>query len=156
MRRYYSYPYKAEPLNFPSEPFARKFATLVIILCMILVIFNLVAHIVFDPKKVAERKVEELAKDYYENYYYDSFVASLNDEDYSTAFLTYHDYGFPRVYLRELLLFDNGRHADYHGYFDGDYYCNTNHTYIQITPQPPYEKTDYTVEYKYDCQWNVE
>ena len=42
------------------------------------------------------------------------------------------------------------------GYFDGDYYCNTNHTYIQITPQPPYEKTDYTVEYKYDCQWNVE
>ena len=155
MRRYYSYPYQAEPLRFPVEPIARKFVAVVIFACIFLVFFNLAAHAVLDPKKMAENELQALAKDYYENYYYDSFTADLTAEDFATAFLTYHDYGFPKVYLRELLLFDDGRHANYRGYFDGQYYCNTNHTYIQIFPQPPYGKKDYTVEYKYECYWNT-
>ena len=69
MRRYYSYPYKAEPLHFPIEPIARKFTTLAIILCIGLVFFNLGAHAVFDPKKLAEDELQRLAKDYYENYH---------------------------------------------------------------------------------------
>ncbi len=133
----------------------RKFTTFAIILCICLVFFNLGAHAIFNPERVAEEKIEELAKDYYENYYYDIFVSGLPEEDYATAFLTYHDYGFQRIYLRELLLFDNGRHADYRGYFDGQYFCNTNHTSIQIFPYPPYGKTDYEVKYTYDCWWNA-
>ena len=154
MRRYYSYPYKAEPLNFPLEPFARKFTTIAIILCMALVFFNVGAHAVLDPKRVSINKIEELARDYYENYYYDSFVANLPEEDFQTAFTTYSEYGFPRVYLRELLLFDDGRHAADRAYFDGEYFCNTNHTSVIILPTAPFNKTDYTLKYEYDCWWN--
>ncbi len=154
MRRYYSYPYKATPLNFPIEPFARKFSTFAVITCLALVFFNFGAHIVLDPKRVSTNKIEELARDYYENYYYDSFVGSIPEEDFNTAFMTYSEYGFPRVYLRELLLFDNGRHADDRAYFDGEYYCNTNHTSVIIMPTPPFGKKDYEIKYEYECWWN--
>ena len=154
MRRYYSYPYKAEPLNFPSEPFARTFSTIAIIACLFLVFFNAGAHIILDPKRVSMNKIEELARDYYENYYYDSFVSSIPEEDFDTAFITYSEYGFPRVYLRELLLFDDGRHEKDRAYFDGEYYCNTNHTSVTILPVFPYGKKDYEINYNYDCWWN--
>ena len=154
MRRYYSYPYQAQPLSFPAEPFARKFTTATIILCLALVIFNAGAHAVLDPKRVTMNKVEELTADYYENYYYDQFTDGMSDEDFAAAFMTYSEYGFPRVYLRELLLFDDGRHSDARAYFDGQYYCNTNHTSITIVPEYPYGKKDYHVNYDYECWWN--
>lgn len=153
MRRYYSYPYKAEPLHFPIEPIARKFTTLAIILCIGLVFFNLGAHAVFDPKKLAEDELQRLAKDYYENYYYDVFTQKIPESDYELAFTTYSEYGFPKTYLRELLLFDDGRNAKSRAYFDGQYYCNTNQTAIQIIPYPPYGRTDYEVKYTYDCEY---
>ncbi|MBO7720505.1 hypothetical protein J6S35_02630 [Candidatus Saccharibacteria bacterium] len=153
MRRYYSYPYKAEPLHFPIEPIARKFTTLAIILCIGLVFFNLGAHAVFDPKKLAEDELQRLAKDYYENYYYDVFTQKIPESDYALAFTTYSEYGFPKTYLRELLLFDDGRNAKSRAYFDGQYYCNTNQTAIQIIPYPPYGRTDYEVKYTYDCEY---
>lgn len=154
MRRYYSYPYKAEPLHFPLEPFARRFATLVIILCLSLVFFNLGAHAILDPKRVAESEMEKIAKDYYENYYYDEFVNSVPEGELNIAFATYTDYGFPRVYLRDLLLFDNGRHAASRAYFESQYACNTNRTAIQIVPYAPFGKTDYRINYFYDCEYN--
>lgn len=153
MRRYYSYPYQAEPLRFPIEPIARKFTTAVIFVCIFLVFFNLVAHAVLDPQKLAENEMQRLAKDYYENYYYDAFISSLPDEDYSIAFTTYSEYGFPKVYLRELLLFDDGRHTDSRQYFEGQYLCNTNRTSITIIPYAPFGRTDYEVKYDYDCEW---
>ncbi|MDO5475415.1 MAG: hypothetical protein Q4F61_03485, partial [Candidatus Saccharibacteria bacterium] len=65
----------------------------------------------------------------------------------------YTDYGFPKIYLRELLLFDNGRHASSRAYFENDYACNTNTTAIQIIPYAPFGKTDYTINYIYDCKY---
>lgn len=156
MRRYYSYPYKAEPLHFPLEPFARIFTTCVIVLCIVLVFFNLGAHAILDPKRMAENEFEALAKDYYENYYYDEFVKNVPEDELAMAFQTYTDYGFPRVYLRELLLFDNSRHADSRALFEGQYVCNTNNTAIQIVPYAPFGKTDYKVNYFYDCNYQYD
>ncbi len=153
MRRYYSYPYKAEPLHFPVEPIARKFTAVAIFVCIGLVFFNLAAHAVLDPQKLAEGELEMLAKDYYENYYYDVFTNSLPDEDYLVAFTTYSEYGFPKVYLRELLLFDDGKHAESRPYFEGQYLCNTNRTSVTIIPYAPFGRTDYEVRYSYDCEW---
>ena len=153
MRRYYSYPYKAEPLHFPIEPIARKFTILAIVVGIGLVFFNLGAHAIFDPKKLAENELQRLAKDYYENYYYDVFTQKIPEGDFNLAFTTYSEYGFPKTYLRELLLFDDGRNATSRAYFDGQYYCNTNQTAIQIIPYPPYGRTDYEVKYTYDCEY---
>ena len=154
MRRYYSYPYKAEPLHFPLEPFARKFSTFAIILCLLLVFFNLGAHAILDPKRMAENEMQKIAKDYYENYYYDQFIQNVPENELDIAFATYTDYGFPRVYLRELLLFDNSRHASSRPYFEGQYTCNTNTTAIKIIPYAPFGKTDYEIEYIYDCKYD--
>ncbi|MBR3264306.1 hypothetical protein IKF94_03735 [Candidatus Saccharibacteria bacterium] len=153
MRRYYSYPYKAEPLRFPVEPIARKFTVVAIFVCLALVFFNVAAHAVLDPKKLAENELQSLAKDYYENYYYDVFTEQLPESDYLVAFTTYSEYGFPKVYLRELLLFDDSRHADSRPYFEGQYSCNTNRTSVTIIPYAPYGRTDYEVKYDYDCEW---
>ena len=57
MRRYYSYPYQAEPLRFPVEPIARKFVAVAIFVCLFLVFFNLAAHAALDPKKMAENDI---------------------------------------------------------------------------------------------------
>lgn len=153
MRRYYSYPYKAEPLHFPLEPIARKFVAASIFVCIFLVFFNLAAHAVLDPKKMAENELQALAKDYYENYYYDTFTENLPEEDYLVAFTTYSEYGFPKVYLRELLLFDDAKHADSRAYFEGQYLCNTNRTGVVFVPHAPFGRTDYEVKYTYDCEW---
>lgn len=153
MRRYYSYPYKAEPLHFPVEPIARKFTAVAIFVCIALVFFNLAAHAALDPQKLAESELEMISKDYYENYYYDLFTSKLPEEDYVVALTTYSEYGLPMVYLRELLLFDEGRHADSRSYFEGQYYCNTNRTGVRIIPHPPFGKTDYELKFTYDCEW---
>ena len=94
-----------------------------------------------------------LAKDYYENYYYDVFTENLPEEDYLVAFTTYSEYGFPKVYLRELLLFNDAKHASSRGYFEGQYLCNTNRTGVTFIPYAPYGRTDYEIKYTYDCEW---
>ncbi|MBR2589052.1 hypothetical protein IKE84_01800 [Candidatus Saccharibacteria bacterium] len=154
LKRYYSYPEQPEPLNFPAEPIAHIFSILAIIICLVLVFGNVAVRIIFDPERAAKRELENIAKDYYENYYYDSFTENTPEDELAVALQTYTDYGFPPVYLRQLLLFDNGRHEDSRSYFTGQYFCNTNHTSVTYIPKPPYGKTDYEAVYKYDCEWN--
>ncbi|MBQ3309474.1 hypothetical protein IJG78_02240 [Candidatus Saccharibacteria bacterium] len=155
LKRYYSYPEQPEPLNFPVEPIAHGFSVFVILLCLFLVFGNAIAHVVFNPETAAKRELEKLAKDYYENYYYDSFTENTPESELAIAFQSYEDYGFPPVYLRQLLLFDDERHAESRSYFSGQYFCNTNHTSVTFLPHAPYGKTDYTVNYKYDCEWDI-
>lgn len=142
-----------EPLEFPMEPIARIFAKCTIFICLFLVFGNLAANAYYNPERAAVRETEYLAKDYYENYYYDQLVTANSDKSLADIFGKYEETGFPRVYLRELLLFDNGRHAAERGFYTDSYVCNTNHTAIIITPYRPYGKTDYKVKYEYECQW---
>lgn len=155
LKRYYSYPEAPEPLHFPIEPIAHAFSVFAIILCLVLVFGNVAARIIFDPERAAKRELESIARDYYENYYYDIFTESLPEDELALALQTYSDYGFPPVYLRQLLLFDNERHAASRSYFDGQYFCNTNHTSVTYLPRAPYGKTDYTMTYKYECNWDT-
>lgn len=181
--RYYSYPHKAEPLRFEMGLVARRFAIFVIIISSVLIFGNIAANAYFDPKAVAERELESLAKDYYENYFYDNFVAELRagyaagreivyenkeqqlgDENTDAEIESFEDYmnegffqyvknGLPTVYLRKLLLFDDGRHTTSRQYFSNQYVCNTNHTAVKIKPYPPFGRTDYETEYIYECEW---
>lgn len=101
----------------------------------------------FQPKASVERELESLAKDYYENYYYDSL------ENPAEVLAEFRETGLPTAYLRKLLAFDNGRHAASAEVFDSaKYKCDTNTTGVKIFPEEPYGKTDYRVEYKYACE----
>ena len=101
----------------------------------------------FQPQASVERELESLAKDYYENYYYDT----VNEPE--TALAEFAETGLPTAYLRKLLAFDNGRHAASAEVFDSaGYKCDTNKTGVKIFPEEPYGRTDYRVEYKYACE----
>lgn len=105
------------------------------------------------PEYATDREMNMLAKDYYENYFYDMFVNNLGDNSLTKAMGQYDEKGMDPVKLRQLLLFDNGRHADSREIFSSKSYpCDTNLSYVKYHPFAPYGKTDYTYEIKMSCK----
>lgn len=132
-------------LRFTSRT-ARAITIGQVIISILTVAAFLGANIYLEKTAVAERSINYLVKDYYENYFYDHF---LNGRIVSPAlFQNYQDKGFPQTSLRQLLTFDNSRHADRHHDFD---HCDKKGTYVTITPVPPFTKTDYTYTVTLDC-----
>ena len=96
----------------------------------------------FSEENVTKRKVEELARDYYENYYFEK-----NEKDVSKR----AEKGIGKISLRQLVLFDNGRHLDMSEELSE--VCDTSATSVNIYPEAPYEKQNYRVEYNYSCNF---
>ena len=134
-------------------PIARKVAIVTIIISALAVAGNIAANAYFAPEQIAHRELEKIAKDYYENYFYDNYVANLNDEERVEKLSKLTKNGFPDTKLRQLLLYDNGKYKKsapnfrYKGYT-----CDTNKTHVTYYPEEPYKNTDYRVEYYYDCK----
>lgn len=134
------------------DPIEKKITIVCIIVAAVAVVASLFIGFFFNSERVAQRKLAELAKDYYENYYYDKFMQTIDDESLEEAFGKNEERGFAPVYLRQLLLFDNERNTKYEKYFStSGYKCNKNETKIQIFPEAPYGKTNYKVEYVFSC-----
>ncbi len=132
-------------------PLEKKLVIIVLIVSSVVVLLSLFIGFFFNPQRVAERKLKYLAKDYYENYYYDKFVATLDGSEKNT-FEKYAEIGFSPVYLRQLLLFDNERDASFEKYFTtSNYTCDKNSTKVQFFPTEPYGKTDYKIVYTFSC-----
>lgn len=137
---------------------ARGIAVLVIIVSAAIVGYMAWANANYAPDTRAAHEFEAMVKDYYENYFYDQFLSDYvkeNGEGFEIrdAFEPYTKSGFPRVMLRKLLLFDDGRWEDKREVFDNDQYvCDTNTSYVKITPVAPFSKTDYHTEYDLDCK----
>ena len=122
---------------------AKKIIIGLIIAVMAIVAITLIINLAFNPEAVTKRKVESLAHDYYENYYFEKVE---NSKLPNSA-----EEGLPKVSLRQLLLFDNGRHMDMLD--ELSQICDTNATNIKIYPQDPYNKNNYRVEYNYSCNF---
>ena len=133
-------------------PHARRIVFALIIICLITVLGSLGASWYFAPEKVARREIERIARDYYENYFYDNFFAELVGEERETEFKKYTERGFSPTYLRQLLNYDDGKHADSAKYFnDPSYTCDTNSTSVTFYPYPPFSEDNYTMKIKMDC-----
>ena len=105
------------------------------------------------PEYRTEREMNALAKDYYENYFYDKFVNNLGDNSLFDAMGKFQENGMERIYLRQLLVFDEDRGGKLREVFDTAHYkCNTNTSYIKYHPKEPYGKTDYTYEVNLACK----
>lgn len=126
-----------------------------IIVCVVAVLVNLLATQFLSPDKVAQAKLEQLASDYYENYYYDKFIASIpKGKPLEKAMSEFEKDGFSPVYLRHLLLFDNERNKNEAKYFEtSNYACDKNETSIRIIPMNPYSRKDYTISYSLSCNY---
>ncbi len=136
-----------------SDPVvARRFVTIGVLVSAVMVGVSLFVTVYFDPEKVAQRKFEELATTYYEDYYYDKFMSEIDPELKEKKLEVFEQTGFQPVLLRQLLLYQNGKYASYKGYFEKDgFSCDKNKTSAKFYPVKPYGKTDYTVKYEYSC-----
>lgn len=132
--------------------FARKFVTIGVLVSAVMVGVSLFVTVYFDPERVAQRKFEEMATTYYEDYYYDKFMETIDEGLFEEKMKLFEETGFQPVLLRQLLLYQNGKFADYKKYFEKEgYKCDKNKTSAKFYPVAPYGKKDYTVKYDYNC-----
>jgi len=124
----------------------RRVAVGLVIVCALVVGFMVFAGFYFNRDAIAERALNGMAKDYYENYFYERFLADR--EVSSGVFEKYVEWGFPEVNLQYLLNFDGGRNA---GRVEDVYGCDRKMTTAKITPVEPFGQKDYVLETKLDC-----
>ena len=120
----------------------------VIISAMLVVILAVLLSTFSSPERVVKSKIESIATDYYENYFYPE-ITTDNSTPLSQIMSRYEKPGFAKVTLRQLLLFDNGRYNSAATTLTK--YCDENATFIQIFPTSPFSKTDYRIDYHYSC-----
>lgn len=139
-------------ISRPLAPRARKiaiFAVLISVIASLLMVF-FTYH--FNPRAIALRTIDHIASDYYESHYYPMIVKDKTSEDIIKYFTSFTRYGLPPVYLRVLLLFDNGRHQKSTAVFNHYLYtCDTNTSSVTFKPVSPFGPKDYTYTHYLDC-----
>ena len=132
---------------------ARRFVTWGVMISTVMVGLSLFVSIYFDSERVAERKLAELATTYYETYYHEKFMKTIDPDFKDEKLETYGRTGLQPVLLRQLLLYQNGKYAEYKQYFEKDgFNCDKNLTSATFYPVEPYGPKDYRVEYKLECE----
>ncbi|MBR2587237.1 hypothetical protein IKE71_02565 [Candidatus Saccharibacteria bacterium] len=131
---------------------ARRFIAISVIASSILVAVAIFVAIYFDANKVAQRKLEELATTYYEDYYYEKLMSEIAPELKEERLQLYAQTGLQPVLLRQLLLYQNGKFSSYKKYFEKDgFSCDKNKTSVKFYPYAPYGVKDYMVKYELSC-----
>lgn len=116
------------------------------------IVFTFVFCTINDPVRRSEQELAKLAEAYYIEYLYPS---SLGNKLYQpeTILKDFTETGLPSVKLRQILLYNNGQHADSIEVFSNPYYhCDTNQSYLRYYPVEPYGPRDYTVVYNTACE----
>ena len=130
---------------------AKKITILSIIVAMVLVASAVVLGLLLRPERQIKRKIETMATDYYENYFYKNFSETVAGGSVVDAVKGYAEKGFTKVPLKQLLLFDGGK---YRGLMDEmKKYCDVDATTMQIFPKEPYGNKNYKIEYNYSCNF---
>lgn len=131
---------------------AKGVVTGVIITAMLIVAGLTVFHVFHTPESNSKAKIESIAADYYENYFYKNILKNIADKSsLATVLSKYEKTGFSKVSLRQLLLYDNKKHSPEGAELKK--YCDEERTSIQIYPDPPYSSKDYHVSYFYACEF---
>lgn len=135
----------------PSKSHTSHIILGIIALACLSVIATLIIAVVCNPKRLTEQKITALAKDYYENFFYPQITNGKSDTATKETLERYADTGFANVSLRQLLLFDSGRHAaEAHSLTK---YCDTNATKVRFYPKPPYGPRNYHAEFVFSCEY---
>lgn len=148
---------KSEKFNYESNKIARRVILVVIGLAGLTVILATLAQAIFTPENTVKSNVEAIVRDYYENYFYAEIIAENQTatgepkKSLDEIMSRYQEPGFAKVPLRQLLLYDEQKYAGTTAILDT--YCSLDQTYVKIYPDPPFEKTDYHVDYHYSCDF---
>ena len=119
--------------------------------------FSLMVKKNVTAEALAEKQFQELAKSYYEDFFYDNFVNSHKDEIAAKGaefvFKPYLKTGFPMVKLRRLLSYSDENNLDKRIYFEHKKLtCNKDLSSVTFKPHAPFGKTDYTTDPILSCQ----
>ena len=131
--------------------FSRKTAITAIIVSIVAVLIALVVLLFFTPEQNIKGRIEGLAKEYYETYFYQQFTKSIPAENIDDVLGSYTEHGFSEVPLRQLLFYDGGKNSGLADEFGK--YCNLNATSVRFIPDEPFGPTNYHTEYKYSCNF---
>ncbi len=124
----------------------------VIILAMLTVILAILISFFYTPENIIKSKIETIAADYYENYFYQDIVSyKTTQAQLEKTMKKYEESGFSRVTLQQLLLYDSQKHADATEILKK--YCDESATYVQFFPIAPYGQKNYRVDYYYSCDF---
>ena len=132
----------------PQSIWVRRLMMGQILLCAVLVIWMAVATLAYDRKAFAEQVLTGMARDYYENYFYDKFAAGRDEEVVKAALAHYAEPGLRVVSLTQLLTYDNRKQGEYEHYFEG---CKEA-TGVFFWPEEPYGREDYRLEVNLVCE----
>ena len=128
----------------------RKVILTVIVLAMMSVILAVLMVVFHNPEAIIKSKIESIAVDYYENYYYEKILDNVpSNKVMSEVMERYAESGFSDVSLRQLMLFDGRRHAEAEAELYR--YCDPDETLVHFYPVEPFGAEDYRVEFKYAC-----
>ena len=133
---------------------AKKISLIIVCSAMVIVVLALIILPFVKEENLAKSKIDQLARDYYENFFYDDYTNSEKFqqlENKEEAMQKYVDRGFSRLTLRQLLLHDSDKNAETAVFLRK--VCDENKTYVQIFPEPPFTKTSYHLKVTYSCNF---
>ncbi|MBQ3263681.1 hypothetical protein IJH06_01015 [Candidatus Saccharibacteria bacterium] len=139
---------RSKDFSRKSYHILRRVIFVVIILAMLIVILATLLSHFSDPERLVKTRIEDIAADYYENYFYTK-IESYTSQPTEKILESYKDKGTQKYSLDYLLLFDGERHSDSAAVLTK--YCDENDTYVKYFPVEPYGKTDYRAEITYAC-----
>lgn len=145
--------------NSRSLKLMRILSLMIVLTCLVVVVAAIFVKNNLTSTKLANQKMEELARDYYENDFYHRFTrdhVSVGQEDnLGQYFEKYTQLGFSPVKLRKLLDYSEKNNKDMMKYFSHDKFsCDTNGSYALIKPKAPFSSKDYEVTYSLSCKEN--
>ena len=109
--------------------------------------------IYWTPERVLERRLEVMARDYYENYFYDRLMETTGEEG-AEGLARYRETGLAPVPLRQLLLSQDGKWKEMKAGFNNEKYsCDETKTTVQFFPVAPYNRGDYTLKTTRYCNF---
>ena len=119
--------------------------------CIVAVLCSFVVKASFHPEQDAEKSLERLVSAYYTEYLYPRMAGEA--ENAAQEIAQYKNTGFPLVYLRQMLTFDDYKYADEEQYFKNEYYeCDENTSRVHFVPVEPYGIRDYTYTPVMNCE----
>ena len=149
---YYHLPKQRQERSASSS--VEKIILAIICLASLAVVAMLILALVFSNENQVKHDIEQLARDYYENYIYDTMVnseqfAKIGDLD--KVMQKYQVHGFTPVTLKQMLT-----HFKKDEKFKQKItkYCDDGRTTIQFFPTPPFDVKSYDIVYKYSCDFD--
>ena len=96
-----------------------------IIMAIVMVVMGLIASFFCNNERMTQRKIDEMAREYYEDYIYPKLInGAMSQEEINKVMERYIKWGFSPVSLRQLLLYDGRKNMEEGGFVKN--YCDEN------------------------------